>query len=289
MDYLYFLQQLRQSTPHWLNECIVFASEYIGDIGGLVLMALVYWCINKRAGTFLLMNFSLAYVCNTVVKNIFCIERPFYRDVRLEPYVKASGYSFPSGHTMLATAFYGGLAVWQRKRKWLVALCMLLTLMTAFTRNWLGVHTLEDVLVGILCSTCVIVLNSFLLQWVEGKQGRDIFVFVVTVIIFVANCVLYPTGLKSAGIYGGVMLGWLIERRFIRFEISKSIGFRVITFVAGIAVVGLLYKVLLPMMFVSFEKQVKDMLISFIAFFLVTAGWPMVLKLLSPKKSAVSG
>ena len=91
MDYLYFLQQLRQSTPHWLNECIVFASEYIGGIGGLVLMALVYWCINKRAGTFLLMNFSLAYVCNTVVKNIFCIERPFYRDVRLEPYVKASG------------------------------------------------------------------------------------------------------------------------------------------------------------------------------------------------------
>ena len=190
---------------------------------------------------------------------------------------------------MLATAFYGGLAVWQRKRKWLVALCVLLTLLTAFTRNWLGVHTLEDVLVGILCSACVIVINSFLLRWVEEKQGRDNFVFVVSVIIFVAICVLYPTGLKSAGIYGGVMLGWLIERRFIRFEISKSIGFRVITFVAGIAVVGLLYKVLLPMMFVSFEKQVKDMLISFIAFFLVTAGWPMVLKLLSTKKTAVSG
>lgn len=157
------------------------------------------------------------------------------------------------------------------------------------TRNWLGVHTLEDVLVGILCSACVVVINSFLLRWVEGKQGRDNFVFVVSAIIFAAICVLYPTELKSAGIYGGVMLGWLIERRFIRFKINKSIGFRAITFIAGIAVVGLLYKVLLPMMFVSFEKQVKDMLINFITFFLVTAGWPMVLKLLSTKKAAVSG
>lgn len=289
MDYLFFLQQLRESTPHWLNECIVFVSEFIGGIGGLVLMALVYWCINKRAGTFLLMNFSLSYVCNTVVKNIFCVERPFHRDVRLEPYAPASGYSFPSGHTMLATAFYGGLAVWQRKRKWLAALCVLLTLLTAFTRNWLGVHTLEDVLVGILCSAGIIAINSFLLRWVEKRQGRDYFVFAVSVIIFVAICVLYPTGLKSAGIYGGVMLGWLIERRFIRFEISESIGFRTITFAAGIVVVGLTYKVLLPMVFVSCEKQVKDMLINFIAFFLVTAGWPMVLKLLSAKKTAVSG
>ena len=287
MDYLYFLQQLRQSAPHWLNECVVFVSEFIGGIGGLVLMALVYWCINKRTGTFLLMNFSLAYVCNTVVKNIFCIQRPFYRDVRLEPYVAASGYSFPSGHTMLATAFYGGIALRQRKRKWAVALCLLLTLLTAFTRNWLGVHTLEDVLVGIACSACVIVLNSLVLRWVEGKPGRGYLVFALSVLVFAAVCVGYPTGLKSAGIYGGVMLGWVIERRFIRFEIGGGLGFRAVTFAVGIAVVGLLYKVLLPMLFVPLGKQLKDMLINFIVFFLVTAGWPAVMKWLLPKKYAV--
>lgn len=41
----------------------------------------------------------------------FCIERPFTRDARLTPYVDATGYSFPSGHTMLATGFYGGVAL----------------------------------------------------------------------------------------------------------------------------------------------------------------------------------
>lgn len=41
----------------------------------------------------------------------FCIERPFTRDARLTPYADVTGYSFPSGHTMLATGFYGGVAL----------------------------------------------------------------------------------------------------------------------------------------------------------------------------------
>ena len=142
-------------------------------------MALIYWCISKRAGAFLLMNFSLANVCNTAVKNIFCIERPFIRDARLVPYAPVSGYSFPSGHTMLATGFYGGLAVWQRKRKGFAALCVILTVLTAFTRNWLGAHTAEDVLAGIFCSVGVIALNSFLysffrIYWTAGRINQPI-------------------------------------------------------------------------------------------------------------------
>ena len=248
-------------------------------------MAMVYWCINKYAGSLLMMNFSLAYVCNTVVKNIFCIDRPFNRDTRLVPYVPVSGYSFPSGHTMLATGFYGGIAVWQRKRKGIAVLCIVLTFLTAFTRNWLGAHTLEDVLVGIICSICVIALNSFLIKWANEKPERDWYIFVASALIFAAFCFLYPTSLKTAGIYAGVMFGLFIERRFVRFEISKSIPFRVITFVAGIAVIGALYKVILPMLLAPVEQDIAEMLTYLVIFLMITAGWPTVLKLLSIKKS----
>lgn len=286
MEFLYSLQQLRETAPHWLNETFLFISELIGGIGGIALMALIYWCISKYAGTLLMMNFSLAYVCNTVVKNIFCIERPFNRDARLVPYAPVTGYSFPSGHTMLATGFYGGVAVWQRKRKGLVLLCVVLTLLTAFTRNWLGAHTLEDVLVGIFCSVCVIALNCLLLRWANEKSGRDWCILIASALVFIALCFLYPTSLKTAGIYGGVMFGLFIERRFIRFEISKSILFRVIAFIAGLAVIGVLYKVILPPVFAHAEQNVAEMLTYLIIFLVITAGWPMVLKLLSIKKKS---
>ena len=277
---------MRETAPHWLNETFLFISELIGGIGGIALMALIYWCISKYAGTLLMMNFSLAYVCNTVVKNIFCIERPFNRDARLVPYAPVTGYSFPSGHTMLATGFYGGVAVWQRKRKGLVVLCVVLTLLTAFTRNWLGAHTLEDVLVGIFCSVCVIALNCLLLRWANEKSGRDWCILIASALVFIALCFLYPTSLKTAGIYGGVMFGLFIERRFIHFEISKSILFRVIAFIAGLAVIGVLYKVILPPVFAHAEQNVAEMLTYLIIFLVITAGWPMVLKLLSIKKKS---
>ena len=85
MEYLYYLQQMREAAPHWFNETVLFVSEFAGGMGGIVLMALVYWCISKRAGMFLMMNFSLSYACNTIIKEIFCIERPFHRDTRQVP------------------------------------------------------------------------------------------------------------------------------------------------------------------------------------------------------------
>lgn len=283
MEYLLFLQNLRDAAPHWVNEAILFVSEFVGGVGGLVLMTLIYWCINKYIGTLLMMNFSLSYVCNTMIKNVFCIERPFYRDTRLVPYTEVTGYSFPSGHTMLATGFYGGLAVWQRKRGGVVGLCVFLTLLTAFSRNWLGAHTPEDVLVGILCSCAVIAVNIFLLRWVESKKHNDVVLFAASMVLLVVLCVLYPTDLKIAGIYGGVMIGWLIERRFIGFEIKGSFRFRTVTFVAGILVVGVLYKLILPQLFASAGEDLADALTYFITFLVIVAGWPCVIELVSKK------
>lgn len=278
MEYLLWLQGLRDAAPSWVNGGFLFLSEFVGGIGGLALMALIYWCINKKAGTLLMMNFSLAYGCNTVIKNIFCVERPFYRDTRLIPYTEAAGYSFPSGHTMLATGFYGGLAVWQRKRKWFAALCVVLTLLTAFSRNWLGAHTLEDVLAGIVCSCGVIAVNLFLLRWAEREKRNELVIFAASVVFFAALCVLYPTSLDIAGIYGGVMLGWLLERRFIGFEIKGSVIFRAGTFLVGVLIVGVLYKLVLPRMFAALDSNLSDMLCYFIIFLVIMAGWPCVLK-----------
>lgn len=286
MDYLYYLQQLRDSVPEWLNEVILFISEFIGGTGGLVLMALIYWCISKSAGTALLINFSMSQIVNNIVKNSCKVDRPFNRDDRLTPYTPVSGYSFPSGHTMMAASFYGTAAYWQRNRKWLMGIFIFMALFTGFTRNWLGAHTLEDVVVGILLSALLVVFNAFILDMVEKHPERDVWVLLGAVVLCVGYTIAFPHSLRSVGMYGGAMIGWFIERRCVRFEISGGIIFRLLTFAVGIAIVAVCYKVLFPAVFAPLGADLSGTLSYFFVFLFITAGWPAVIKVLGNKFAA---
>ncbi|MBO5535524.1 MAG: phosphatase PAP2 family protein [Clostridia bacterium] len=67
---------------------------------------------------------------------------------RLDSY--SPGYSYPSGHSVTAATLYGSMAVCARKMmRWISVLCVILILLTGFSRNYLGVHTPQDVLVGL--------------------------------------------------------------------------------------------------------------------------------------------
>ena len=280
MEFLRWLERLR--TPigdTFFSAVTLLGEETLFIVAGL----LFFWCINKRQGYFLLFVGFLGTVFNQFLKLLFRIPRPWVRDPSLtvvgDAKTAATGYSFPSGHTMLATGFYGGLAVWQKKRGWFAGLCVFLTLLTAFSRNWLGAHTLEDVLVGILSSCAVIAVNMFLLRWTDKQKRNERIIFVASMALFAALCLLYPTSLKTAGIYGGVMLGWFIERRFIGFEVKGSVLFRTGTFLVGILIVGVLYKIILPQLFAALDSNLSDMFSYFVVFLVIMAGWPCIIKL----------
>jgi membrane-associated phospholipid phosphatase len=90
---------------------------------------------------------------NVVVKQAFGCPRPVFDD----PLLTLHTYSFPSGHALGATVLYGLLAafaVW-KVRAWgwrLLAATTggLLILLICFSRIYLGVHYLSDVLGGIV-------------------------------------------------------------------------------------------------------------------------------------------
>lgn len=81
---------------------------------------------------------------NLSLKLLF--ERP--RPDVFPPVMAESSFSFPSGHTASAVAFYGVLAVflWEDRRRGLALLCGLWVLLVAFSRVYLGVHYPSDVL-----------------------------------------------------------------------------------------------------------------------------------------------
>ena len=114
-------------------------------------VAIIYWSLNKSAGIKIAMGYSCAYSINQTIKNIACVPRPWILDSRLKvdslAEGGATGYSFPSGHTVTAASVFGGVAAWQKKRPFIVVLMAIFTLLVAFSRNWLGCHTLKDVIV----------------------------------------------------------------------------------------------------------------------------------------------
>ena len=284
MEYLLFLQNLRQSAPTVINEGILSLSEFMGGTGALAVIALVYWCISKRTGSFMLLNFSSAYMLNQTLKNIFCVQRPFIRDPRIQPYTSATGYSFPSGHTMLGTAVYSSAAVWQKNRKWFAGVCILMILLTAFGRNWIGVHTPQDVIVGILASLAVVFVQYRMLLWLEKRPEKDILVLLFSVLWAAALLVFIPGSEKVCGIFLGVYIGWFIEGRWIRFEVQGKLIHRIFQYILGLGSVLVVYKVLIPILVKPFSEGMQTLLINLFTFLTVTALWPAVLKLCRKKK-----
>ena len=228
----------------------------------LWLTSLVYWCINKQAGSLILLCEGFSVVVNQLIKNTFCIFRPWIIDPRVKPaqiaIYAAGGYSFPSGHTTIAVACWGAMARFWRKNKILMIFLSTLCLLVAFSRNYLGVHTLQDVLVAIILTVLLIFGVEYLLKWVENGKNRDILLTCWTTLICYAIIVyvfskgyphpeiVNPYGakletLQKTGFLLGAIWGWLLERRFVNFDptngsvISKVIRF----FNGGIILYGL--------------------------------------------------
>ena len=115
IDILPVLQEFRNGAGAFLTD-FLSKMTFLGELNTvLVIMAAVYRSVDKEFGTFLLMGWSGNRLVNGVLKVTACAYRPWIRDARIVPYGNsmstATGYSFPSGHTMNAATVYGGGAV----------------------------------------------------------------------------------------------------------------------------------------------------------------------------------
>lgn len=114
----------------------------------------------------MLINIILDVILNTCLKYIFRRERP--RDIMM---VIENGFSFPSGHTMLATIFYGFIIYLiyksdkSRKFKYVsIILLSLLILLIGISRIYLGVHYTTDVLGGYLISISYLMVFIYYIE-----------------------------------------------------------------------------------------------------------------------------
>ena len=119
-----------------------------------LLVAVAAFAPGRRPGWCCAVNLGLVVLINQVLK--FIIQRPRPDGFRL---AAATGFSFPSGHSMVAMAFFGLLAwfVWRyekdrRQRALLLIAFAFIIFMVGLSRVYLGVHYASDVIGGFCLS-----------------------------------------------------------------------------------------------------------------------------------------
>ena len=269
------LQQLRQSLPSFIETFFVMLS-YIGDGPGLVaLVLIVYWCVDKRAGQFSFIAFGAGNFVNQLLKNIVCVYRPWIRDSAVVPSEKAisgaAGYSFPSGHTTGTTTSLGSFAwVARGKHLWIVIVCVVVIVLMMFARLFLGVHTPQDVIVGLLIGIVMIALTQLFLNWMDRwdammpGHNKDLIVAAIVIVVSIASVAFvmlktYPMdyvngellvdpvtmqkgSFEAAGIMIGMAIAWVLERRLVDFTTEGiDMRTRLIRFGIGVVLVGIAY------------------------------------------------
>lgn len=148
MGLLYLLEKIRFPA---LNELMLLVTSLGEETAFLVIALIVFWCVDKRRGYYLMAVGFLGTMANQFVKLACRVPRPWVLDPEFtiveEAREAAAGYSFPSGHTQMAVGTFCALGRTTRK-KWLENLCIILAILVPFSRMYLGVHTPSDVLVG---------------------------------------------------------------------------------------------------------------------------------------------
>ncbi len=247
LSYLLFLQHLREATNNVLTPFFWTVSELVLSTIPFLVIALYYWVFDRAGGGWLLISSGISFWLNGILKLTACVYRPWIRDARIVPAgeakLTATGYSFPSGHSTKAAVYYGGAGMLclRKKRRFIGILCFIPMLLTMLSRNYLGVHTPQDVLVGAGSTLLMMYLNIRFFHWMEeGDRTRDLRVLLAAVLVTVLsllyiNLKSYPMDYVDGQLlvdpeemkpdtYKGIFAmlcaftGWFIEKRWIRFE-----------------------------------------------------------------------
>ena len=157
MNLLYMLEKIRFPGLDALMQTVTRLGE---ETAFLVAALIVFWCIDKKKGYYLLAVGYLGTLFGQFLKITCRIPRPWVLDENFTIVESARelavGYSFPSGHSLTAVGTYGAIA-YTAKRRWVKLLCIAAMALVPFSRMYLGVHTPADVLTGAAISLVLIV------------------------------------------------------------------------------------------------------------------------------------
>lgn len=297
MELLYALESIR--TP-FFDKLMGLVTNLGGEAVFIVAAIIVFWCLNKSCGYYMMTVGFAGTIINQFLKLWFRIPRPWVKDPNFtiveSARAEATGYSFPSGHTQNAFAVFGAPARFFKNTALRIIFIFLIAL-TAFSRMYVGVHTPLDVGVSIIVGTILVfVIYPFFRDMDKSpKKVYIIFsIFIVLAAAFVAFVELYnfpadidaenyASGLKNAYMILfcaiGLMLTFFIDTKYVHFPTQAVWWAQIIKVVVGLAILLALKSVLkAPLLALFGGHSIAHGVRYFIVILFAGIVWPMTFK-----------
>ncbi len=253
MEFLYLLESIR--VPG-LNEFMLLITKLGEETAFLVAALIVFWCVDKRKGYYLMTVGFIGTMANQFLKLWFRVPRPWVLDENFtileQAREAATGYSFPSGHSQSSVGTFGAIAH-SGKNKWVKGVCIAICVLVPLSRMYIGVHTPADVLVG---SFMALVLVFGLKGITEEKKEKWMPVLIGIMLAMALGLLLFVTrypfpadvdthnlksGIKNAytmiGCIAGIAVVYPLEKKYVRFETKAIWWAQILKVVLGLVAV----------------------------------------------------
>ena len=253
MKVLYFLESIRVPV---LNEFMLLVTQFGEETAFLVAALIVFWCVDKYKGYYLMSVGFLGTMFNQVLKLACRVPRPWVLDPNFtileQAREAAAGYSFPSGHSQSAVGTFGGIA-YTTKNNWIKGICIAIAVLVPVSRMYIGVHTPADVLVG---AAMALVLVMGLCKPVLAQKDRNMKILIALMLavsvgfLLYVECFPFPadydahnleSGMKNAytmlGCLVGVAIVYVMDRRYLNFDTGAIWWAQILKVVLGLGTV----------------------------------------------------
>lgn len=253
MEFLYLLEKIRIPV---VNEFMLAITHLGAETAFLVIALVLFWCVDKRRGYYILSVGFIGTLLNQFMKLSFRVDRPFEKDPNFtileQAREGASGFSFPSGHTQSSVGTFGGIA-YTAKNKWTRILAIVIAVLVPFSRMYVGVHTPQDVLVA----AAIAVLLIFIVKpLVYGDDGKHIPLLLGIMILLSVGYLLFvelfkfpedinterlESGVESAYTLLGALVGLIVvcfvDEKWLSFSTQAVLWAQILKVLLGLALV----------------------------------------------------
>lgn len=255
IEIILWLQSFRNGFLDALFEFITMFGEELIIIG---MLGVIYWCYDKKIGEQVGITVFISLVLNALIKTIVQRNRPYVVDSRIEAIRQetAGGYSFPSGHTQGAASTFGSISIWLKKR-WITITSIIIVVLVAISRMYLGVHYLSDVLVGGLLGIGIswggyqyfkknqpsIKLYKYIIY---AAIAFGVVMYLITLFTITSTSTLnnaenlydkLESTLKMLGTISGFVIGINFEKKYVNFTQHRILWKNIVRFILGVVVV----------------------------------------------------
>lgn len=294
MSLLYFFESIRNPVLDIIGAGVTFFGS---EIFLLVIIGVVFWCVDKELGYKVAFSYIVARAVNNVLKVAFRVPRPWVKDpdFTVVESVKegATGYSFPSGHSN-SIGVFGTTFFMNTHHRWIKIVAIALMVLVPVSRMYLGVHTLLDVTVGLGLA----IILTFIVNKVISGTSFDpkhlspimLAMLLFPLVLLIVALAMYYNGLieyenmsdsiKSSGAFAGMIIGWYIERTRVNFSVKcNKFWKQIVKLVVGFGVVlGLKSGLKELFLLIGSEFWPGDFIRYFIITFFAIGIYPMLIK-----------